>query len=172
MKIAVYLTCLIVAATLLLTVPTEAQIVRVEVAVDGMACPFCAYGIEKRLKRVDGVDSVVIHLNAGLAKVTAAEASGLDLREIRKAIEKAGFTPGRLEAEAFGTVVSTEEESGWLLRFSGGEGQLPLNLVDEATARKLATLAANGRQVVVRGAVDWRPGNPALAVEGIEEVQE
>ena len=28
--------------------------------VDGLACPFCAYGIEKRLNKVDGVTGVEV----------------------------------------------------------------------------------------------------------------
>ncbi len=163
---------LIVAASLLLTVPTEAQVVRVEVAVDGMACPFCAYGIEKRLKGVEGVESVAISLKGGLAEVTAAEAFSLDLRAIRNAIEKAGFTPGRLEVEAAGTVVSTGKESGWSLRPPGDESRLPLSHSDEATARKLATLAANGRRAVIRGTVEWHAGDSVLAVEDVEEARE
>ena len=40
---------------------------RYELHVDGMACPYCAYGIEK-IKALDGVDksSVIIKLNDGL----------------------------------------------------------------------------------------------------------
>ncbi|MGN2393298.1 heavy-metal-associated domain-containing protein, partial [Pelomicrobium sp. G1] len=28
--------------------------------VDGLACPFCAYGIEKKLRALDGVDKVKV----------------------------------------------------------------------------------------------------------------
>jgi len=50
----------IVAALFFFTLWTEAQIRAVTVSVDGMACPFCAYGVEKKLKRVVGVESITI----------------------------------------------------------------------------------------------------------------
>ena len=51
----------------------EAQVSRVTVAVDGMSCPFCAFGVEKRLKKVNGVDSVAVDLKSGLVKLTVQE---------------------------------------------------------------------------------------------------
>ncbi|MGH7256597.1 MAG: heavy-metal-associated domain-containing protein, partial [Nitrospirales bacterium] len=45
---------------------TEEIIVRV----DGASCPFCAFGLEKRLGRLDGVANVRIELKAGEAILT------------------------------------------------------------------------------------------------------
>ena len=46
---------------------------RYELRVDGLVCPFCAYGIEKKLNAIDGVDEVVIDLNHGLVTVDVTE---------------------------------------------------------------------------------------------------
>ena len=38
--------------------PVYAEIQSVEMQVDGMTCPFCVYGIEKKLTEVKGVQDV------------------------------------------------------------------------------------------------------------------
>lgn len=40
-----------------------------EMRVDGLACPFCAYGIEKKLKAIDGVSDIKVDLDKGLVSV-------------------------------------------------------------------------------------------------------
>ncbi len=59
--------------------------------VDGLACPFCAYGIEKQLSSVDGVQSVDVDIKAGVVIVTMADGVTLDETEARKAVKDAGF---------------------------------------------------------------------------------
>ena len=44
-----------------------------QLRVDGLACPFCAYGIEKNFTRTEGVESVDIDLKNGLVIVNTAE---------------------------------------------------------------------------------------------------
>jgi mercuric ion binding protein len=44
--------------------------------VDGMSCPFCVYGIEKRLRKIDGVEDVRADLAQGNIWV---EATGADV---------------------------------------------------------------------------------------------
>jgi mercuric ion binding protein len=61
-------------------------------AVDGLACPFCAYGIEKRLSAIDGVESVETDVKSGQVVVTLAEGKTLSEEVARQAIKDAGFT--------------------------------------------------------------------------------
>lgn len=68
--------------------------------VDGLACPFCAYGVEKQLSRVAGVKSVATDLKSGSVTVTVAPGAAFDEPIARRAVEAAGFTlrgfaPGR-----------------------------------------------------------------------------
>jgi len=65
---------------------------RYELAVDGLACPFCAYGIEKQLSRVDGVETVETDVRAGKVVVTLRDGATLDEERARTAVESAGFT--------------------------------------------------------------------------------
>jgi mercuric ion binding protein len=60
--------------------------------VDGLACPFCAYGIEKQLLSVDGVQDVVVDLNAGAVQVTMQDGSTLNQATAKQAVKDAGFT--------------------------------------------------------------------------------
>ena len=60
--------------------------------VDGLGCPFCAYGIEKQLSAIDGVDNVVVDLNKGLVIVTMEQGAGLGKQQAQQAVTDAGFT--------------------------------------------------------------------------------
>lgn len=60
--------------------------------VDGLACPFCAYGIEKRLNRVDGVTDVQVDVGESVVHVTLQEGKVLTEDRARQAVDEAGFT--------------------------------------------------------------------------------
>jgi copper chaperone CopZ len=60
--------------------------------VDGLSCPFCVYGIEKRLSAIDGVDNIEVDLNKGLVLVTMKQANDLSKKQAQQAVEDAGFT--------------------------------------------------------------------------------
>lgn len=63
------------------------------VRVDGASCPFCAFGLEKRLGRLNGVANVRIEMKAGEAIVTVKEGAQISEQALRQAVEEAGFTP-------------------------------------------------------------------------------
>ncbi len=63
-----------------------------ELRVDGLACPFCAYGIEKKLKKTAGVKTVEFDLEAGKVIVTTEESARFTEKEMERLIEEAGFT--------------------------------------------------------------------------------
>lgn len=69
---------------------TEQKIV---VRVDGLSCPFCGFGLEKKLKRIEGVQEVKLLVDKGLAELRLAEGKTVTEAEVRKAVEAAGFTP-------------------------------------------------------------------------------
>ena len=50
----------LVLATLMFSVAALAAYKHYVLGVGGLACPFCAYGIEKRLNKVDGVTGVEV----------------------------------------------------------------------------------------------------------------
>ena len=59
---------------------------------DGLACPFCAYGIEKQLGRIDGVSTATTDIASGTVIVVMEEGTALDRADANKAVEAAGFS--------------------------------------------------------------------------------
>ena len=60
--------------------------------VDGLACPFCAFGIEKRLNKIDGVTGIGVDIADSLVRVTLQEGKTLTEARARQAVKEAGFT--------------------------------------------------------------------------------
>lgn len=153
-----------------LALPAAAQVVRATVDVEGMACPFCAYGVEKRLRRVAGVGSVAVEMKEGRAAVEAADGASIDLAALPEAVRKAGFTPGRLEIEAVGVLGRPDAaaDRGWVLVVDDKE-EILLVEVPRELAERLADLTAGDAPVRVRGQVrlpiEERPAVAPSAVE-------
>ncbi|MDE2142668.1 MAG: cation transporter [Elusimicrobia bacterium] len=79
--------------------PAKAKPVRgdVLVRVSGMACPFCAYGIEKHLKALPGVSSARVNLGEGTAVLDLVPGQKVPDDEIRQAVQKAGFKASEIK---------------------------------------------------------------------------
>lgn len=70
--------------------PSAQQII---IRVDGASCPFCAFGLEKRLGQIEGVAHVRIEMKTGEAIVTLKPGATVSEQALRQAVEEAGFTP-------------------------------------------------------------------------------
>jgi len=66
------------------------------IAVDGLSCPFCTYGLEKNLKKVDGIKTVRIDMKTGKATVVLKPDAHVDDAALKEAVEKAGFTARKI----------------------------------------------------------------------------
>ena len=65
---------------------------RYEMRVDGLACPFCAYGVEKKLKAINGTSDIHVDLDKGLVNVTVSEGMELTEEQMKKLFTDSGFT--------------------------------------------------------------------------------
>ena len=65
----------------------------VKVQVDGLSCPFCAYGLEKKLKKIDGVEKIEIDVENAFVLLTIADEKSVMEKLIREKVNDAGFTP-------------------------------------------------------------------------------
>jgi len=83
---------LILVATGVLATPVSYQL-----RVDGLSCPFCAYGIEKKLGALEGVQSVETNIKDGVVIVTMKNGVTLDETTAKKAVKEAGFSLRKLE---------------------------------------------------------------------------
>jgi copper chaperone CopZ len=80
------------ALALLLPAAAFAAQTQYQLQVDGLACPFCAYGIEKELTKTDGVETIDIDINAGTVTVTMAEGAVMTKTLADRIVKDAGFT--------------------------------------------------------------------------------
>ncbi len=91
-----------------------AAVEQVSVRIDGLACPFCAYNIEKRVKTLDGVERdarIVTSVERGIATFPWKPGVAFDPAAVRKAIRQAGFTPREVSVTVTGTVEVEGERS-------------------------------------------------------------
>ncbi len=87
------LRCLAIALSLLMPAgEAVAESPAYTLLVDGLACPFCAYGIEKQLARIAGVARIDVDIANGAVTVRLDQGAALDETTAREAVERAGFS--------------------------------------------------------------------------------
>ncbi|NDV45332.1 heavy-metal-associated domain-containing protein [Flagellimonas sediminis] len=89
------------------------QIARVDQEVYGMDCAPCAYGLERGLKKMDGLQEVRVSLNDGKAYLGLAEKNDLTLRSIQEEVKKNGFSARKAEVVLMGN--ATKEDGQWYI---------------------------------------------------------
>lgn len=180
MKLSRLLPALIVAFWFLLAaLPGRAEISQVLLSVDGLGCPFCVYGLEKKLKKVGGVQTVQVDLKTGLVVMTLQEGKSPELSRFEDAVKKAGFTPGKLQITAIGKVLAADDRMHLQLRdssisyilydkdVSGGDG------LAKETRERLRGFAENGTIVAITGTLHQNEdGHPGLSTEMLKVVEE
>ncbi len=76
----------------LTTISVIAQDKRYEVKVDGLSCPICTYGLEKKLKSIDGIINLKIELSTGVATFAVKDGKIVSEDQVRKNVKDAGYT--------------------------------------------------------------------------------
>ncbi len=71
--------------------------VYIKAEIKGMACPYCAFGMEKKLKEISGVNNVEIELEEGLAYISTLKEQKPSKESIQDIILNAGFTVGKIQ---------------------------------------------------------------------------
>lgn len=121
------------------------------VQVDGLGCPFCAYGLEKKFKEFKGIKNVKIDIETGDFSFNYPSEKELSMEALEKQVEKAGYTP----------VTSKIERAN--------------GKVEESSA---ATLSENNKGTVTKnvmvagncGMCEARISKAAKGVEGVSEI--
>ena len=85
----------------------EPQIYKLQI--DGLACPFCAFGIEKKLSEIKGVDQLETDIKAGVILLTMKDGVLLDETAAKKAVDRAGFTLRGFEQVQTSTQATVKE---------------------------------------------------------------
>ena len=159
----------------LATVPARAEIRTAELRVNGLTCPFCAFGIEKKLRKVDGVREVEVLLDEGRIRLEFASDNTATLAALERAVADAGFEIAALRLTARGTLVRDGDseifEVAPRVRFrlvgpKNGDGQ-PIS----PEIRERLEKAEGAGSVLIGGEVhDREDALPSLSVERVEAV--
>ena len=175
-----YLAVALVALLFVSATTALASVGEVRLYVDGLACPFCTFGIEKSLKKVPGVVSLETTIRTGEVRIQLESGARLDPAALNEAVTKSGFTPSRIEVTVTGTLVTSNEhpalkssETGQTFRLvePGAEGTYELLSAELLEELKSAS-ANNSKRLTVSGRVHSHAGlPPALAVESLEVAQ-
>jgi copper chaperone CopZ len=84
----------------------RAQLQSVHMHLSGLDCGSCEQSIEKRLKRVRGVESASFDAGASTVRIVFAPENTAKLDVIRDALKGLGYTPGDTAIEVLGTVAA------------------------------------------------------------------
>lgn len=185
MKRIVWLILTVLFVSVISAASLYAEIEEVTLRVDGLACPFCAYGLEKKMMPIKGVKSYDVDMGEGKVFLGLEKDAKLDLEAFRKGVKEAGFTLRDVYLRAKGTIEKTE--SGFALVLGPNQERLllfdkeamgkeyhqgddPKKLVlGQDLAAQLEEHARTKTEVRIEGSVHEHQGLPAgLAVEKIE----
>lgn len=73
--------------------PTEP--VTIEMTVTGLSCPFCVYGLEKRLKTLEGLETLEVDTETGEVMLVLEDGREVSEERIRELVNEAGFNVDR-----------------------------------------------------------------------------
>lgn len=110
---------LFLLAAFLMPTPAKAQLEELQQTVFGMDCAPCAYSLQKRIQDIEGVQSITVSLNDGLALVRFEPNNRVTLETVRTAVTDVGFSPENAAVRINGTL--SEEGDRWFLIPSADE---------------------------------------------------
>jgi len=82
-----------------------------------MDCAPCAYGLERGLKKMDGLESVKVSLNDGKAYLKLTSDNELTLQKIQKEVKNNGFSARNAEVTLNGELL--KEGNEWTIKVNG-----------------------------------------------------
>lgn len=160
-----YILLLVISSFLLVPLGSQAQLLEVKQTVFGMDCAPCAYGLEKRIQKMDGIQSVSVSLNDGLLKTSLKQNNALTLQAIRQAVEESGFKAKEAMISASGTI--TKSESGkYILEINAGE-RFILKAENKSTLDRLSE--AEGTIVVSGKAENSEKDETVLWIQTVDK---
>lgn len=163
---------------------TPARTIVVEI--EGLACPFCVYGLERQFNRLEGVERAKVDLGQGKAELKLKPGATVTEAAIREAVRKAGFKAseirgikeqgggesrplaGTIERSGERFILVTPDGTKYLLfDQDASEAQQALK---ESTRKALDRFADGKTRVRIRGAVHEHKGMPrGLKVDSVEK---
>lgn len=91
----------------------QAQSDELILRVDGLACPFCAYGLEKKVMKFESIQSYDIDMKKGEVYIVLKDNADISIKVLKKAVKEAGFTLRSISRKSSGRIerldISKEE---------------------------------------------------------------
>ncbi len=84
---------LLVSLLVVITAMAQKNMDEFQIQVDGLGCPFCAYGLEKKFKEFKGIKKVQIEIQTGDFKFEYPSEKQLTMDAVVNQVKKAGYTP-------------------------------------------------------------------------------
>jgi copper chaperone CopZ len=172
----------IMALTLISFQPAFAEVSRVEMQVNGMTCPFCVYGIEKKLKSVEGIEDAGANLRTGIVDIRLKKDKPLNVEKLNEAVRESGFTPGRIKIKATGQLTKYDLEgkeypalkvtdSNQVFLLTSTPDHEKEEFLGEKKSKDMEKATEGGKkEITITGYVHSHPSGipPALSVESFE----
>lgn len=121
--------------------------------VDGLGCPFCAYGLEKKFKKFKGLKDLRLDMETGIFTFTFPSDNPLSVEDVEAQVDAAGYTAMGTKIErADGSVVSN---------FVGASDKIDKNAIVKTT-------------MPIKGSCNMcyaRIKKAAFSVEGVAEAE-
>jgi len=88
------------------------EVVYLQLYVDGLACPFCAYGLEKKIKKIKGVKDFNVQMQDGFVTFNVPKNNKPSKEKLHKIVEDSGFTLRKINFsdEPFNTKKEKDEQ--------------------------------------------------------------
>ncbi len=147
----------------------NAQIQQVRLQVDGLACPFCVFGLEKHLKKIKYFDRYDINLKTGTVIIYLKENAKVDLDDFKKAVKDAGFTLRNISVQAKGTIERYNNE--FMLHTGKNSNKFALfskksKTLSEDLRNKFDSLKQQGKTVIIEGIIhEHKDSPPGLSID-------
>lgn len=158
-----------------------AQIEAAKIRVDGLGCPFCVKGVEKHLKKVEGVDSLSTSLKRGEVTLQYAPGALFDIESLQRAVKRGGFTPGAVQVTARGKIA--RQENGFVFNVTGTKTAFLLHQTDpvegqeknatvtgETKTRLEKSIAANQTLEITGKVHSHKDALPGLSIDTLKKV--
>ncbi len=91
-RLSIMATVLVVLGSSMLAQEADTSRIYIKMEIHGLACPYCAFGMEKELKRISGVENLEIHLEEGLVYMSLPASQMPSEEDLGKIVTDAGFT--------------------------------------------------------------------------------
>ena len=134
---------------------------KVTVQVDGLTCPFCAYGLEKRIKEIPAVQHSIINLEEGIVELIPSKGRHIEIDEVKEAVIAGGFTPRGVHVALAGKLIDWNGVQALSINSTNQAGKKVTTIYvlkeNRQLKRLMASAKASGQEVFITGQASEAP---------------